>query len=218
MTTENSIIDDIKFELKSSIGGFLFDNKPKLRQEKNYLNLGCGGNILPGLINADFFCGYKFWNRNIPKLEWTLDFRKPLNCPDEAFDGIYSEHTLEHLYPQQVGSLLKELFRILKKGAYIRISVPDIEKYIDYYTENTKDLNAKAFEKKFKTKCQAIINVTQKYKHVSVWDFEEMKSYLESAGFKSPTKRKFRDSEDPNLNLDIAAREYESLYVEAQKQ
>lgn len=205
------------FELKSWFGRHFIDKKPKLFNKNNYLNLGCGGNTIDGYVNADFFYGFRFWKKNIYKREWQLDLRYKLVCQNEVFDGIYSEHTLEHLYPSEAERLLKELYRVLKKDSIIRITVPDIEKYINYYCGNDKGIDIKTFNEKYQTRCSAIRNITQNYFHVSTWDFEELKSNLEAAGFTNIKKMSFNESEDGKLKLDREDRSWETLYVEAHK-
>ena len=124
------------FELKSWLGRKFINNSPKLNIKSHYINLGCGNNLVKGYINADFFYRFKFWKKDILKKEWQLDLRYPLACRDEVFDGIFTEHTFEHLYPSQVKLLLLELYRVLKKDSYIRMTVPDIEKYALFYNKS----------------------------------------------------------------------------------
>ena len=205
------------FETKSLIGRIFFNRKPRLYDGKNYLNLGCGPSYTQGYIHADFFNRFKFWKKNIPKLEWQLDLRYPLNCKDEVFDGIFTEHTLEHLYPSHVKALLKELHRTLKTNSIIRITVPDIEKYIMFYNRIYDGYDVEDFKKKYKTGCSAIRGVTQNFLHFSTWDFEELKIYLKEAGFKNVKKMSFGVTQDSNLKLDRKSRSYESLYIEAMK-
>ena len=138
MKYELNLKDFLLFELKSWIGRNFIRNKPKLKNSENYLNLGCGDNYIEGYINADFFCRFKFWKKDIRKLEWQLDLRYPLQCNDEVFDGIFTEHTLEHLSPNDSKKLLGELYRILKQDAIVRITIPDIEKYIKFYNKEPK--------------------------------------------------------------------------------
>jgi len=204
------------FELKSLFGRTFLNNKPNLHNVENYLNLGCGTNIIRGYVNADFF-RFKFWEKDYPPYEWQLDLRYPLKCKNDTFDGIYTEHTIEHLYPEQVKLLVSELYRILKPGAYIRISTPDIEKYVNFYIRNYSGIDKIEFSKKYNTGCAAIRNITQNYFHVSVWDFEEIKIYLENAGFKNIKKMSFGKSSDKKLEIDLKNREWETVYVEAQK-
>ncbi len=205
------------FESKSVFGRLFLNRKPKLFKDKNYLNLGCGSNIIEGYINADFFKIFQFLKKKIHQKQWQLDLRYKLNCQNDTFNGIYSEHTLEHLYPSQVKILLPELHRIIKKNAFIRISVPDIQKYIDYYNNITDKIDIERFNIKYKTGCEAIRNITQNYYHCSVWDFEELKKYLETAGFRNVKKMKFNESNDNNLTIDTKERKWETLYIEAQK-
>lgn len=204
------------FEVKSLIGRKFLNNKPKLRSDRNYLNLGCGGNYVEGYINTDFY-RFNIWKKDVNKLDWQLDLRYPLDCNDEVFDGIFTEHTLEHLYPDVVKKLLMELYRILKKDSIIRITVPDIEKYAKFYNKNFEGYDAEFFKRKYKTGCSAIRNITQNYLHFSVWDFEELKTYLTEVGFKNIIKQDFKITQDEKLNLDLQDRSWETLYIEGIK-
>jgi len=217
MEFEVSLKELLSFELKSLLGRFLINNSPKLKQDKNYLNLGCGDNFVNGYINADFFYRFKFWKKDKRGLQWQLDLRYPLNCRDEAFDGVYSEHTLEHLYPRQVKNLLHELYRVAKQGAVIRISVPDISKYISFYVGDDTNIDVDKFRKKYKSGCSAVRNITQNYFHASTWDYEELKVILENVGFRDIKKMECNESRDELLKIDIESRSWESLYIEAVK-
>ena len=152
----------LKFECISFLGRLFLDKKPALIQgDVDLLHLGCGSNRFDGWINADFYSGMKFWEKYKNRPDWMLDLRYPLNCDDNSWDGIFSEHTLEHLYPNQALSLLKELHRTMKKGAYLRLSVPDLAKYIDYY-------HGKKVDEKFQrwpTGCEAIRCLTQNWQY-----------------------------------------------------
>lgn len=205
------------FELKSLLGRTFLNKKPKLNKEKNYLNLGCGNKTSPQFINADFFNNFKFWRKNIIALEWQLDLRHPLNCANKVFDGIYSEHVLEHLYPSEVERLLSELFRVMKDGAVLRIVVPDIEKYVKFYIQDFNSIDSFEFNKRYKTGCSAIRNMTQNYFHFSVWDFNELKEYLSAVGFSNIQRMSHGNSQDKKLQIDSEERKWESLYVEAVK-
>lgn len=103
-----------------------------------------------------------------------VDLRYPLNCDDNVWDGVFTEHTLEHLYPDQAYFLLRELHRTMKPGSYIRITVPDLSKYIDFY--NGKPVDERFY--RWETGCEGIRSLTQNYLHVSLWDFNLIKSYV----------------------------------------
>lgn len=204
------------FEAKSFIGRFLRLDKPRLSKEANYLNLGCGSNVVTGMVNADFFSVLAPLRRR-SKIDWWLDLRYPLNCHDSVFDGVFCEHTLEHIYPDVVRQVLRELYRIMKYGALIRITVPDLAKYIHFYTGTMTKNDLMMFRERFETGASALRSLSQSYFHVSLWDFEELKLYMEEAGFREVVERKYGECADLNLCLDLLDRSWETLYVEGRK-
>ena len=59
-----------------------------------------------------------------------FDATKPFPVQDASFDWIYSEHFIEHI-PQHIAlQWFKEMRRLLKVCGTIRVSTPDLEKYI----------------------------------------------------------------------------------------
>lgn len=208
----------LAFEVKSWIGRHFKNTKPlSIENEYNYLNLGCGDNYKEGYINADFFYHYRFWKKNNKRQEWQLDLRYPLDCSDNYFDGIFTEHTLEHLYPDDAKNLLRELYRVLKVGGRIRITVPDLAKYINFYNNYNNISEFKIFHSKYVSKCSAIRNMTQNYFHLSTWDFDELSKLLSDIGFSDIQQKNFSQTDDLNLNLDKSGRAWETLYIEAIK-
>ncbi len=203
----------LRFEFISLYGRLFLNRKPPLKNISNYLNLGCGQNKIDGWINADFYSGIKFWRKYNNRPEWMLDLRYPLNCDDNVWDGVFTEHTLEHLYPNQALALLKELNRTMKKGSWLRISVPDLAKYVDYYC------GLKVDEKFVRrgTGCEAIHALTQSHMHLSVWDTKLLTCFLKEAGFDNIHEVSFSEGADSRLLKDSMDRRWESLYLEAQK-
>ena len=61
------------------------------------------------------------------------DCTKPLNFPDNSVDEIYCSHFLEHVYRSEAVSIVKDFYRVLKKGGKLVIIVPDLEEYISQY-------------------------------------------------------------------------------------
>ncbi|MFH1360099.1 MAG: methyltransferase domain-containing protein [Candidatus Omnitrophota bacterium] len=180
----------------------------------NLLNLGCGQEIFEGWVNADFFKGFIPWRKYTWKPDWMLDLRYPLRCDDNLFDGVFCEHTIEHLYPQEVSQLLRETLRVMKPGAWLRISVPDLEKYVNFYAgEGTLE----NFTSRWATGCEAIRSLTQNWLHYSVWDYTLLERFLREAGFSQIRKVGFMEGSDAHLLRDSEERRWESLYMEAQK-
>lgn len=50
-----------------------------------------------------------------------------LGFADETFDAVYSYHVFEHLTPLHGKHCTGEIFRVLKSGGIVRVSVPDLE-------------------------------------------------------------------------------------------
>lgn len=201
-------------ELKSFIGRKLLKTKPAVNAlQERLLHLGCGVSKFDNWINADFFRNFKPWKKKLTQPEWMIDLRYPLYCDDNIWDGVFTEHTLEHLHYNEVSLLLKELFRTMKEGAWIRITVPDLEKYIEYYIHRTGHDNF--FQ--WSTGCEALSALTQNYGHVSTWDSELIQRFLRESNFSNIQMQIFRKGNDKRLLKDRADRKWETLYVEAQK-
>ncbi len=84
-----------------------------------YVHLGCGFKYIDGMINAD---GNRF-----RKIDLWLDLRNRLPFPDKSCRFVYSSHTLEHLFPDEALSLLREIRRVLADDGEARIAVPSME-------------------------------------------------------------------------------------------
>src|SRR5262249_2199557 len=71
-----------------------------------HLHLGCGTKYLPGFVNIDA--------NPFHKIDLWLDLRCGLPFRDRTVDSIYSTHTIEHLYPDELQALFLESARVLK--------------------------------------------------------------------------------------------------------
>lgn len=98
---------------------------------KLYLHLGCGGVIHEKFINID---GYPF-----PHVHYVQSIDKLPQFKDESVDLIYASHCLEHFSYIKTERVLTEWFRVLKKGAILRLSVPDFDKLVDIYIMHHRD-------------------------------------------------------------------------------
>jgi SAM-dependent methyltransferase len=66
------------------------------------------------------------------------DATEPFPFEDDSFDFVYNEHFIEHLYPGDAIVWLKEVRRILRPGGHLRISTPDMRKYMHGYVDPDK--------------------------------------------------------------------------------
>jgi predicted SAM-dependent methyltransferase len=83
------------------------------------LHLGCGRKHIPGFVHVDI--------EDYPH----IDFRIPVNelsfARDNSVELIYASHVLEHFGRHEVDQVLREWFRVLRKGGILRLAVPDFE-------------------------------------------------------------------------------------------
>jgi SAM-dependent methyltransferase len=185
------------------------------------LNLGCGDSLYPDWVNADRFrAGY--WamqmrgliSRRLKFPDWFLDAASPWRCNDDHWDGIYTEHMLEHLSYRADVAVMREMFRTLRPGGWARIIVPDVAHYVDFYNGDRHD---PAFTDHFAFGAQAISSLTQNFGHVSAWDGVLLQAVLGEIGFVNIRVVEFGRGSDPRLVKDSPNRRWESVYVEAQK-
>lgn len=81
------------------------------------LNLGCGGKKLPGYVNIDS-CELE-----APDVLCDLGVERwPFE--DSTVDEAIAEHVLEHLPGEAFFHFMRELYRVLKPGAPVRVLLP----------------------------------------------------------------------------------------------
>lgn len=207
----------LRFELSSFLGRMLYNKKTPYKGSVNLLHLGCGDTYFEEFINADFYyLRWLPWRKE--KFDWLLDLRYPLNCTDNYWDGVFTEHTIEHLTFSQNLALFKELNRTMKKNSWIRICVPGLEECLDAYSENpSEDGKLLKADNPLASKAEAIYHLTQNYGHQSVWDSDLLGQFLEKANFRNCQKVSFLNGNDKSLLKDKPERKLGSLYFEAQK-
>lgn len=192
------------------LGHLLFRKAPP---SGTFLNLGCGPHIFDGWVNADIY-GVKRWlldGRYRPN--WRLDFSRPWNCPDDRWDGIFTEHAIDAA--PYTGALisLRECLRTLKPGGVLRVSLCDFSKFealapgatpIPGYVD-------------FPHPTLAVAWATQMHGHRSVWTASLLTSVLDELGFIDIEERSFSKGADPDLLRDDPGKSRHSFYVEARK-
>ncbi len=206
---ESKILGQIKVEIKAQIGRRLFGNGRVVTNDA--LHIGCAEHSLAGFDNYDLWdMRLRFWQKRRQHLG--ADFRYKLSFPDRVYSYAYSEHTVEHLKPSDAHSLFREVSRVLRPNGVFRVVVPDLKKYVDFYEKKSF---FPEFNDRFKTGCEAILALTQKFDHQSVWDWEQLSKSLQANGFRTTKRSSFMKSEFQKLNVDQEWHRWESLYVEA---
>ena len=169
------------------------------------------------------------------------DVTQGLPFTNGSVSNLFSSHFIEHLTYRQGIDFLKETHRVLKPGGIVRIICPDIRLWICKLYEKNDDkffdayrnaLDIDYFENEIYTEQHNMTTVSQVFNsmifnwgHKWMWDFESMKLELTKIGFNSINKvaksvgeLEDLDTIENRLSPDkIAARDLESLYVEAVK-
>jgi len=134
------------------------------------------------------------------------DLRFGLPFHENMATHIYTSHFLEHLYPNEAELLLKDAYKVLKKGGVIRISVPDLEYAISLYPQEKKDMLNKYF---------FINNVNNTFSnHKFMYDYDSLSEILYSIGFQKVERSKFCSGDFPNIDT-LDNRGTDSLFIEA---
>lgn len=178
------------------------------RRRPVYLNFGSGPRGLADerWINVD---GFKDNN-----VHFLFDLGRPLPFQDGTFDGVFTEHVLEHFTLEDSERIACELSRILAPGGTLRIVVPDAEKIVRTYLNDPKALVA--WRGETGTAMETVNSVfRQRYEHQFLYDWPTMEAMLRRAGFPRVRRAAFGHGEASVLVLDDAKYEWESLYVEA---
>jgi len=146
------------------------------------------------------------------------DLRGGLPFPAGSFDAAVGIHVLQDLAYLDVVPVLRELHRVLRRGAVLRLGLPDLERALDAYRRShaayfhVPDADAASLGGKL---------VAQLVWYGSVrtpFTFDCVAEMLAKAGFTNVRRCAFGDtaSGDPELaSLDDRARE--SLFVEAER-
>ena len=62
-----------------------------------------------------------------------MDLTKPLPFEDSSLSAVFSAHVFEHLFPDEVERLSREITRALAPGGVCRVVVPDMERIVALY-------------------------------------------------------------------------------------
>lgn len=173
--------------------------KDILRLKSIKLHIGCGTIYKEGWINID-----NNSDNNIKKLDFMWDLRKPLPLPENSVDFIYNEHFLEHLTVDNGGGLIKNLMKILKPNAVLRIAMPDLRKSVEnymnknYLSENRVELKKYGLDF-IQTNAEALNIDFRWWGHQWLYDWEELERRLKEAGCIKIKKCNLNESEYPEL-------------------
>jgi predicted SAM-dependent methyltransferase len=161
------------------------------------LNVGCGGALLDGWLNAD---------RDPPAGAVFLDVTRRFPLADAAFAYVLSEHVIEHV-PLEVGrAMLCECARVLAPGGRIRVSTPDLQRLVTLAQGDDSEAARRyvawavgAFWPGGRGSAGALVlnHAVRAWGHRFLYDAETLTAALEDAGFGEVRRFAYRVSDDP---------------------
>lgn len=190
------------------------------------LQIGSGQASLPGWLNTDFY--------PVAPTDVFLDAAKPFPFADRTFDYIFSEHIIEHLtYPEGV-SMLRESFRVLKPGGWIRVTTPDLKQFVDLFSRPLTQRQQRYIHWsmaqnhpgiKAANECFVLNSFVRNWGHQFIYDLPTLQAALNDAGLVAV--RCCRPGESPNPALRTLEshgkqigeewNEFETMVLEAQR-
>lgn len=166
------------------------------------LELGAGGRKLDGWISVDQHHG----------ADIRMNLLEPLPFPDASVSSVYSSHLLEHFDYADLVRLLSECYRVLDAGGEFSAAVPNARIYLDAYhdPESFAPESYGLYEPAFHY--HAPIDYVNYIAYMAghhryMFDERNLTDILEKTGFQNVRVRDY----DPEI--DLAERQYESLYV-----
>lgn len=201
--------------------------KPPLR-----VNLGCFDSSEEGWINTDITP--HIWISRIPGSAWILwkcglmdrarydqhrakifdrvtylNMAKRFPFRDNQVEAYFTSHALEHLYVYQTKKVLREIYRTLAPGGFVRIVLPDLDDAMsDYDAADPTVFLERIF--------QASEPSMKKNHHHWMYTSPYMDALLQEAGFSRIWVQGYQRTQySPFLKLDN--RPEGSFFIEAQK-
>ncbi|MEJ2705846.1 MAG: methyltransferase domain-containing protein [Sedimentisphaerales bacterium] len=161
------------------------------------LNIGSGEAPKEGFINID---------RN--NADVNVDVRNGLPFETNSVDFVYSSHFLEHLSHDEAWRFLNEVFRVLRRGAKVRLSTPDLAAFAaKYIARDSSFWDGQRWPGQ--TPADQFNFVLRQMGHLYIYDFQSLESLLKSVGFTRVRQVSFEASLDNRREV--------SLFVEAEK-
>jgi predicted SAM-dependent methyltransferase len=153
------------------------------------------------------------------------DVTQPLPAEDGAFDWAYSEHLIEHIAQAQAVAWLKDVRRLLRPGGLLRLTTPDLERYVQAYASRDDAFFADHGRRirefglpAMPTRRAFMVNqIFAFWGHRWIYDFDELVHVLAEAGFAADAvaRRAFSESAVAEVGaLDSEVRRDETIYVE----
>lgn len=172
------------------------------------LNIGCGDKYLKGWINIDI---------HSQKSDLKHDVRKKFPFDNNYADFAYSEHMIEHLYPSEGISMIKNVMEVIKKDGVFRIATFDLNDIVEGYKDGSwKKWGWVKAIPGITTKAHMMNGAFYWWEHKWLYDSEELIKIVQESGFNKFKLEKINSSEHIELR-NLETRENSTLVIEVIK-
>ena len=148
------------------------------------IHLGCGKRYLPGFVHVDLL--------DAPHIDYRHDVRTLPMFTDDSAELIYACHVLEYFDRTEALDVLREWRRVLVPTGVLRVAVPDFAALAEVYRE-TSNLALIHGPLYGAWKVVGPDGPAGLY-HRTVYDFDSLRSTLQSAGFREVRRYDWRDT------------------------
>jgi SAM-dependent methyltransferase len=152
---------------------------------------------------------YDMHRRGVFRQLTYVDLTKSLPLADETVAAVFSSHVFEHLFPDEIKRLVREIHRVLVPGGVCRVVVPDLEKVVAQYDSNAPERFLSAmFE----------ADTRDAVKNGHHWGFTgaSLKKLFGECGFATTDVLSYREGRCPDIAV-LDNRPDESVFFEAVK-
>lgn len=218
-STESDALAAFKQRSEAIIAAYLRE------QPIRKLQIGAGSSRHPGWLNTDIEPG-----EGLAYLDATKRF--PLE--DGSLHYIFSEHVIEHLSYDEGKFMIAESYRVLAPGGKMRISTPNLTRFIELFDKNPSD-EAKAYLvgkvawhkwPKEPNPAAIILNLQMSsWGHKFMYDVATLSGALTRAGFRNVQEFEENVSDDEYLShleerdagVNVRWNDYETMSIEVEK-
>jgi predicted SAM-dependent methyltransferase len=117
----------------------LYREKKILYNQPKYINIGAGSFYHPLWHNIDMPNQFYKHAQTKPYINCDISKKEKIKVKSNTINLFYTSHLIEHLSDPDVEFMFNEVFRMLKKKGFFRITCPDME--LQYLAYKNKDLD-----------------------------------------------------------------------------
>jgi predicted SAM-dependent methyltransferase len=188
------------------------------------LQIGGGWNRLDGWLNTDL--------KLVPGV-MLMDATERFPFSDETMEFVFTEHMIEHVSQKEGTFMLRECYRVMRKGGVIRVTTPNLVAITGLCSDPLSEVQRKYLswfcqtfiKEECPSKAASAINAFfRMWGHQFIYDELTLSEALCAAGFHSVRRHPLGNSDHPALrNLENTQRypegllDFESVALEARK-